>query len=55
MRLPTKSNWQAQSSRWPLPCPDFAETHLETTARKIAQAFGGDIAYRLVDGGAWSE
>ncbi|MGX7877111.1 M20 aminoacylase family protein [Mesorhizobium sp. ORM6] len=25
---------------------DFAETQLETTARKIAQAFGGDIAYR---------
>ncbi|PTE06343.1 M20 aminoacylase family protein [Mesorhizobium helmanticense] len=25
---------------------DFAETHLETTARSIAQAFGGDITYR---------
>ncbi|RUU74067.1 MULTISPECIES: amidohydrolase [unclassified Mesorhizobium] len=25
---------------------DFAETQLETTARKIAQAFGGDITYR---------
>lgn len=25
---------------------DFAETQLEATARKIAQAFGGDIAYQ---------
>ncbi|RWD23169.1 MAG: amidohydrolase [Mesorhizobium sp.] len=25
---------------------DFAETQLETAARKIAQAFGGDISYR---------
>ncbi|WP_192250119.1 M20 aminoacylase family protein [Mesorhizobium caraganae] len=25
---------------------DFAETQLEATARKIAQAFGGDISYR---------
>ncbi|ESX40405.1 hypothetical protein X760_18290 [Mesorhizobium sp. LSHC422A00] len=29
---------------------DFAETQLETTARKIAQAFGSDIAQPLAEG-----